>query len=79
MHRFLIAASIAAAATGVGAQASPYAGHQSRQIKALSPQEVSDLLAGQGRQIRQYAVLRGYAGTPPSGAADTQPRHQQKH
>jgi Spy/CpxP family protein refolding chaperone len=42
--------------------ASPYAGEQGRDIKALSPQEVDAYLAGQGMGLAKAAELNGYAG-----------------
>ena len=48
--------------TGHGASASPYAGQQSRDIKALSEQEVSDLLAGAGMGFAKAAELNRYPG-----------------
>ncbi len=41
---------------------SPYAGQESREIKALSPQEVSDLLMGKGMGFAKAAELNGYPG-----------------
>ena len=41
---------------------SPYAGQESRESKALSPQEVPDLLAGKGMGLAQAAELNGYPG-----------------
>ena len=41
---------------------SPYAGEQSRGIKALSAQEVEALLAGQGMGFAKAAELNGYPG-----------------
>jgi len=42
--------------------ASPYAGQQSRDIKALSEQEVRDLLAGAGMGFAKAAELNRYPG-----------------
>jgi len=41
---------------------SPYAGQQSRDIKALSGAEQSDLLAGKGMGLAKAAELNGYPG-----------------
>jgi len=41
---------------------SPYVGEESREIKALSSQEVSDLLAGKGMGFAKPAELNGYPG-----------------
>jgi Spy/CpxP family protein refolding chaperone len=42
--------------------ASPYAGQQEREIKALSSQDVEAYLAGQGMGFAKAAELNGYAG-----------------
>jgi len=42
--------------------ASPYAGEQGRDIKALSAQEIDGYLAGQGLGFAKAAELNGYAG-----------------
>jgi hypothetical protein len=55
----------AAAATAVVAgqpPGAPYAGQQARSIKALSDQERSALLAGQGSGFAKAAELNGYPG-----------------
>ncbi len=57
----VIALGLAALGTGAWA-ASPYAGQESREIKALSPQEIGDLLAGKGMGYAKAAELNGYAG-----------------
>ncbi|MDQ2653786.1 MAG: hypothetical protein M3Z20_12185 [Chloroflexota bacterium] len=41
---------------------SPYAGEESRQIKALSPSEQADLLSGKGMGLAKAAELNGYPG-----------------
>lgn len=43
-------------------EASPYAGQQTREIKALSPAQTSDLLAGKGMELAKAAELNGYPG-----------------
>lgn len=43
-------------------QATPYAGQQSRDIKALSDGDVADLLAGKGMGLAKAAELNGYPG-----------------
>lgn len=43
-------------------RASPYAGFESRAIKALSEQQVSDLKAGRGAGLALAAELNGYPG-----------------
>lgn len=55
----LLAASLAAAQA---ATPSPYAGQESREIKALAPEEISDLLAGRGMGFAKSAELNGYPG-----------------
>jgi hypothetical protein len=45
-----------------GEPASPYRGQETRDIKALSAQEVSDLLAGKGMGFAKAAELNGYPG-----------------
>jgi Spy/CpxP family protein refolding chaperone len=47
---------------GADGQASPYAGQQSREIKALSEREVADLLAGAGMGLARAAELNRYPG-----------------
>ena len=42
--------------------AAPYAGLQSREIKALSPEDVNRLLQGQGMSLALAAELNGYPG-----------------
>jgi Spy/CpxP family protein refolding chaperone len=42
--------------------ASPYAGQESREIKALSPEDVSDYRAGKGMGFAKTAELNGFAG-----------------
>jgi Spy/CpxP family protein refolding chaperone len=42
--------------------ASPYAGQQTREIKALSPEQTADLLAGKGMEQAKAAELNGYPG-----------------
>lgn len=40
----------------------PYAGHQHRQVKALSEQQVADLRAGRGMSLALAGELNGYPG-----------------
>lgn len=47
---------------GQSAPATPYAGMQSRDIKALSEAEQADLRAGRGMGLALAAELNGYAG-----------------
>lgn len=61
MFRYtLLLVSLLVAVPAVGD--SPYAGMESRSIKALSPQEVSDLLEGRGMGYALAAELNGYPG-----------------
>jgi hypothetical protein len=55
---------VAALALGMGAALAqaPYAGLQSRAIKALSDQEIADLRAGRGMGLALAAELNGYPG-----------------
>lgn len=53
--------SLVFASTGAPC-ASPYAGQESREIKSLSPEEVSGLLAGKGMGYAKAAELNGFAG-----------------
>jgi hypothetical protein len=45
-----------------GASPSPYAGQQTREIKALSSDDVADLLAGRGMGLAKAGELNGYPG-----------------
>jgi Spy/CpxP family protein refolding chaperone len=54
---------LAALATGASAQTPlPYAGMQSRPVKALSDQQIADLKAGRGMGLALAAELNGYPG-----------------
>jgi Spy/CpxP family protein refolding chaperone len=44
------------------ASPSPYVGEDSRDVKALGPQEISDYLSGQGLGLAKAAELNGYPG-----------------
>src|SRR3954451_13859252 len=61
MKRSLIAAVLIVIATAANAQ-TPYAGMQTRSIKALSEQQVGDLGAGRGMGLALAAELNGYPG-----------------
>ena len=56
----IVAALIVGAASAQSP--SPYSGQETRDIKALSPQEVSDYLAGKGMGLAKAAELNGYPG-----------------
>lgn len=58
----IIAICIVAGFSGLCAAASPYAGQDHREIKALSESDVADLLAGKGREYAKAAELNGYPG-----------------
>jgi Spy/CpxP family protein refolding chaperone len=66
MNRFALSLSLVAlivSAAAAGAQhASPYAGQEQRSIKALSEEEVRDLLEGRGMALAKAAELNGYPG-----------------
>ena len=53
---------ISALEGGAAPPASPYAGQESREIKALSPEEVQDLLSGRGMGRAKAAELNQYPG-----------------
>ncbi|WP_193368920.1 Spy/CpxP family protein refolding chaperone [Pelagibius marinus] len=56
-------AVLAAVTLPAGAETTvPYAGWQTRDIKALSPQQVDDLRAGRGMSLALAAELNGYPG-----------------
>jgi len=61
MSRTLILCTFMLAATAAIAQ-TPYAGMQTRPIKALSEQQVADLGAGRGMGLALAAELNGYPG-----------------
>ena len=61
MSRTLILCTFMLAATAAVAQ-TPYAGMQTRPIKALSEQQVADLGAGRGMGLALAAELNGYPG-----------------
>jgi Spy/CpxP family protein refolding chaperone len=58
----VLAATPVAADTAHHGQHSPYAGQQTRDIKALSPEEIADLNAGRGMGLALAAELNGYPG-----------------
>jgi Spy/CpxP family protein refolding chaperone len=55
-------AAIAAFGLAAAHAAAPYSGQESRDIKALSPEEVDSLLAGKGMGFAKAAELNGYPG-----------------
>jgi Spy/CpxP family protein refolding chaperone len=66
MGRGMIAALLAACALAVPVSAetpdAPYAGQQSRAIKALSDEDIAALRAGNGMGLAKAAELNGYPG-----------------
>jgi Spy/CpxP family protein refolding chaperone len=61
MKRVTIATALILIVTTASAQ-TPYAGMQTRSIKALSEQQVADLGAGRGMGLALAAELNGYPG-----------------
>jgi hypothetical protein len=61
MTRSIVAAALILTATAANAQ-TPYAGMQTRPIKALSEQQIADLGAGRGMGLALAAELNGYPG-----------------
>jgi Spy/CpxP family protein refolding chaperone len=59
---FLAANLLLWLAPSPSAATSNYAGQESRDIKALSPDEISSLLAGKGMGLAKSAELNGYPG-----------------
>jgi hypothetical protein len=63
MFRLVLAAGLLALSLGDAfAQSQPYAGMQTRAIKALSEQQIGDLKAGRGMGLALVAELNGYPG-----------------
>lgn len=62
MKQLFIAALLTALSPAHAATPAPYAGQESRSIKALSPDEVADLLAGKGMGLAKAAELNGFPG-----------------
>ena len=52
--------------------ASPYAGEQSREIKALSADDIAGLQSGQGMGYARAAELNGFAGPAEAGGHDVE-------
>jgi Spy/CpxP family protein refolding chaperone len=61
MRRLFLTGALLFASASVFAQ-TPYAGMQTRPIKTLSEQQVSDLSAGRGMGLAMAAELNGYPG-----------------
>ena len=63
MFRTLLGFTLALVTVSATADSqSPYVGQESRAIKALSPQEISDYLSGKGMGLAKAAELNGYPG-----------------
>jgi Spy/CpxP family protein refolding chaperone len=62
VRHHIVALACALAPLAHAATPSPYAGQQSREIKALSAAEQADLLAGKGMGLAKAAELNGYPG-----------------
>jgi len=62
MNRLLILLLIAFPPTALAQSHQPYAGLQTRSIKALSEQQIADLRAGRGMGLALAAELNGYPG-----------------
>ncbi|HET9445501.1 MAG TPA: periplasmic heavy metal sensor [Steroidobacteraceae bacterium] len=60
-NRFFVAAVVSLIASNALA-ASPYAGEEGREIKALSAEDIEAYLTGQGMGFAKAAELNGYAG-----------------
>ncbi len=58
----LSAAVVAMSHASLAAEPSPYAGEQTRAIKALSAAEIADLEAGRGMGLARAGELNGYPG-----------------
>ena len=62
MNKSLAVAAACLLALPASGQVAPYAGQQQRAIKALSSDEVADLLAGEGMGLAKAAELNGVPG-----------------
>ena len=66
MHRWLAFGTVCCALMTVGMTAQtpqPYAGMETRPIKALSEQQIADLRTGRGMSLALAAELNGYTGS----------------
>jgi Spy/CpxP family protein refolding chaperone len=61
-HLLAIAALLALAGTSAAQSPQPYAGLDTRDIKALSAEQIADLRAGRGMGLALAAELNGYPG-----------------
>jgi len=62
MALFALLIIVATTATGIAQTTSPYAGQQQRTIKALSDEEIRDLLEARGMGLAKAAELNSYPG-----------------
>lgn len=62
MRVLILLATVIGLALPVEAQVSPYAGQESRKIKALSPSEIEGYLNGEGMGFAKAAELNHYPG-----------------
>src|SRR5215813_11651285 len=63
MFRTLFCCVLAVLSWPAGVQSQlPYAGQEFREIKTLSPQEISDYLSAKGMGLAKAAELNGYPG-----------------
>jgi hypothetical protein len=62
MFRTLLLAATLLGTPALAQHATPYAGMQQRDIRALSPQQIEDLLAGRGMALALPAELNGWPG-----------------
>src|SRR5262245_46650234 len=69
MALFAVLAIVAATAGSSAQTASPYAGQEQRAIKALSDEEIRDLLEARGMGLAKAAELNPYPGPAPRAAA----------
>ena len=62
MALFALLAIVETTATGIAQTTSPYAGQEQRAIKALSDEEIRDLLEARGMGLAKAAELNSYPG-----------------
>jgi hypothetical protein len=62
VKRFWFAVLLIVAVGAAASPQSPYVGEDSREVKALSPQEMDDLLNGRGMGLAKAAELNQYPG-----------------
>src|SRR5712671_1018586 len=58
----VLVAMLAAVSANADTPANPYAGQQTRSIKALSPEDIDELRKGAGMGLAKAAELNGYPG-----------------